>query len=355
MSSNGWDRYILGNIVDIKHGYAFKGEFFSEQPTDDILLTPGNFKIGGGFKNDKYKYYKGIYPKEYILKTGDVIVTMTDLSKEGDTLGYSAIVPDDGSKRYLHNQRIGLLQFKSFDLDKYFVYWLLRTKTYQTFILNTASGSTVKHTSPSRIQEFEFEAPSLLTQHRIADILSALDDKIELNCQTNATLEAIAQTIFKEWFVDFHYPGTTGKMQESELGMIPKGWRVGSLLTIADLLSGGTPSTQESEYWNGEIKWVSAKDVSAAQGIFVLDTERKVTQKGINNSSTKILPRLTTIVTARGTVGSYCILSEPMAMNQTNYGLKAKDKCSDYFIFFSLANCIRRSKAHSKTGVSRTP
>ncbi|MHB0988565.1 MAG: restriction endonuclease subunit S [Bellilinea sp.] len=232
MSSKGWKKHTLGDIIDIKHGYAFKGEFFSDEPSRYILVTPGNFRIGGGFKLGKIKYYIGDVPDEYILKEDDVIVTMTDLSKEGDTLGYSALVPDYCSNKFLHNQRLGLLQFKRHDFDRHFIYWLLRTKAYQTFIVNSASGSTVKHTSPSRIREFEFIAPEVQTQRRIADILSVLDDKIELNRQTNATLEAIAQAIFKEWFVDFNFPGATGELVESELGMIPKGWWVGKLEEI---------------------------------------------------------------------------------------------------------------------------
>jgi len=135
----------------------------------------------------------------------------------------------------------------------------------------------------------------------------------------------MAKAVFKAWFV------------ENEEA---KGWKVGSILEFAELLSGGTPSTQVAEYWNGDIKWVSAKDVGNAQGTFVLDTERKITHAGVEHSSTKILPELTTIVTARGTVGSYCILDESMAINQTNYGLKAKEKDADYFVFFSLANLV---------------
>ena len=132
--------------------------------------------------------------------------------------------------------------------------------------------------------------------------------------------------------------------EESPLGLIPAGWRVDTILTIGELLSGGTPSTKVPEYWSGNIKWVAAKDVRAAQGMFVLDTERTITQEGVDNSSTKILPELTTIVTARGTVGSYCILAEPMAMNQTNYGLKARSQDADYFVFFALGNLVSQLK-----------
>ncbi len=224
--------------------------------------------------------------------------------------------------------------------DQGFLFYFLANQSFIDACNSGSSGTRMPRADWDHLSETEWNIPPYPTQRRIADILSALDDKIELNRQTNATLEAIAQAIFKEWFVDFNFPGATGELVESELGMIPRGWRADSILVVADLLSGGTPSTKIDEYWNGDINWISAKDVSSAQGSFVLDTERKITRLGVKNSSTKILPKLTTIVTARGTVGSYCILSEPMAMNQTNYGLKAKEQESDYFVFFSLANLV---------------
>jgi len=108
-----WEVKELKSVIDIKHGFAFKGEFFTDEPNEHIVLTPGNFNIGGGFKAQKFKYYLSDYPEEYALKEGDIVVSMTDLSKEGDTLGYSAKIPPSKEKTYLHNQRLGLLQFKS--------------------------------------------------------------------------------------------------------------------------------------------------------------------------------------------------------------------------------------------------
>ncbi|MBW6499444.1 MAG: restriction endonuclease subunit S, partial [Bacteroidales bacterium] len=98
-----WKEYKLGDIINVKHGFAFKGEFFSDVPTENILLTPGNFRIGGGFKSDKFKFYKGEVPRDYILQEGDVILSMTDLSKDGDTLGYSAKIPAHRDQKFLHN------------------------------------------------------------------------------------------------------------------------------------------------------------------------------------------------------------------------------------------------------------
>ena len=136
-------------------------------------------------------------------------------------------------------------------------------------------------------------------------------------------------------------------MVETELGAVPVGWRVGSILEIAELLSGGTPKTKIAEYWGGGIPWVSAKDVTNARGTFILDTEKTITRSGIEHSNTKLLPKNTTIVTARGTVGSYCILSREMTINQTNYGLKAKSEGEDFFVFFSVSNLVNQMKIHS--------
>lgn len=190
--------YCLDEIIHIKHGYAFKGEFFSEVQTDDILLTPGNFNIGGGFKAHKLKYYNGEFPVDYLLDENDVIVTMTDLSKETDTLGFSAKVPAWHGKRFLHNQRIGLVKLKTQDFDLNYLYWLMRTYSYQRFVANGATGATVKHTSPTKICQYKFTAPeSKETQRRIASILSAYDDLIENNLKRIKLLEEKANLMYK--------------------------------------------------------------------------------------------------------------------------------------------------------------
>jgi len=199
----GWKEVQLSDYISVKHGYAFKGENFCDVPNNNLVVTPGNFSVGGGFFDGKRKYYDGEIPNEYILNTNDLIVTMTDLSKFSDTLGYSALVPNNPPFQYLHNQRIGLVEFLSDDIDREFLYWLMRTRKYQKYITGRASGSTVKHTSPSAITSYSFSCPSLPEQQTIAATLSCLDDKIDLNNKINANLEAQAQAIFKSWFVDF--------------------------------------------------------------------------------------------------------------------------------------------------------
>ncbi len=193
----------MGDLFKVKHGFAFKGEYFTEETTDYQLITPGNFAIGGGFQKTKPKFYNGPIPADYILMPGQVVVTMTDLSKQSDTLGLAAIIPADGLN-WLHNQRIGLLEFKKeTPSDPRFLGYFLRSHEYRSWVIGSASGTTVKHTSPGRIESFECVIPPLEIQQAIAHILGSLDNKIELNRRMNTTLEAMAQALFKSWFVDF--------------------------------------------------------------------------------------------------------------------------------------------------------
>lgn len=198
-----WTSHELSEFVSIKHGFAFKGQYFKDYATSDYLMTPGNFAVGGGFKGDKFKYYDGPVPEDYILHENDLVVTMTGLSKEADTLGYSAFVPTISGCRLLHNQRVGLVEFKNAELDKTYLYFLLRSREYRHHVVSGATGTTVKHTSPTKIASFQFRKPPLHTQKIIGERLIAIENKIQLNRQTNQTLESMAQALFKSWFVDF--------------------------------------------------------------------------------------------------------------------------------------------------------
>ena len=189
------DKIRLSDVIDIKHGYAFKGEFFSETPTNDILVTPGNFKIGGGFNYSKFKYYNGEYPNSYILNKGEVIVTMTDLSKDGDSLGYAAITPQIISHNLLHNQRIGRIVFKNGYNMPFFISYLMRQSDYRNFVLGSATGTTVRHTSPNRICEFAFSLPN---QGKIAEFEKIANELYELeikNQQENQTLQHLRDSL----------------------------------------------------------------------------------------------------------------------------------------------------------------
>ncbi len=148
------------------------------------------------------------------------------------------------------NQACCNITIDSQKADYNFVYYFLKSKFGE--ILNMATGAAQQNLNAGMLRDFEITLPDLPTQTQIAQILTSLDDKIELNLQMNQKLEAMAQAIFKEWFVDFKFPGFDGEL----VAGLPKGWRIGSVLEIATLLSGGTPKTDIPEYWNGNINWI---------------------------------------------------------------------------------------------------
>jgi type I restriction enzyme S subunit len=236
-------------------------------------------------------------------------------------------------------QNLVLLRADGTKIYPPFLRWLVRGEEWWEQIrkfLN--SGAVFDSLKCADIPQFRLAIPPLKEQEAIAAALGVLDQKIELNRRMNETLEAIGQAIFKSWFVDFdpvrakarrgNRPGIAAnfpaEFSASRIGLVPRGWGVGPITSRARLLSGGTPKTSRKDYWNGDILWCSAKDVSQAAETVLLATERTITEKGLHESATQLVPRWCTVVIARGaTTGRMVLLGKEMAMNQTCYALQS--------------------------------
>jgi type I restriction enzyme S subunit len=247
----------LRGKIHVKHGFSFKGEHFKSSGPY-VVLTPGNFYEEGGFKRnqEKDKCYSEQFPEDYLLQKGDVVVAMTE--QTDGLLGSMAIIPE--SDRFLHNQRLGLVTALSSDVDIAFLYHLFKTKLVREQIRRSASGSKVKHTSPERIYDVQVQLPLPSEQAAIANILTTLDAKIDLNNQINSELEGMAKLLYDYWFVQFDFPISAaqasamgnpelegkpyresgGKMVYNEKlkREIPAGWTDCSLVDIAIFTNG---------------------------------------------------------------------------------------------------------------------
>ncbi|MDE0041499.1 MAG: restriction endonuclease subunit S [Candidatus Poribacteria bacterium] len=339
--SDVWPKKSLGELIEIKHGFAFKGEFFQEEVCKNILLTPGNFAIGGGFKSEKFKFYGGAVPNEYVLRQGDLIVTMTDLSKNADTLGYPAIIPlSDEGYRFLHNQRLGKVIITNSDLLDYgYLYYLMCGRTYRHEVLASATGTTVKHTAPERIKRFRFSLPSLCEQRQIAHVLGSLDDKIELNRQMNETLEATARAIFKSWFVDFdpvrakmegrEPVGMDAKtaslfpsaFQDSPLGEIPEDWEVRTIGEDFNLTMGQSPpGSTYNEDGKGLPFYQGRKDFGF----------RYPTRRVFCTAPTRLAAEGDTLVSVRAPVGDINMASEKCCVGRGLAAIRHKTGSLSY-------------------------
>ncbi|NUN09074.1 MAG: restriction endonuclease subunit S [Ignavibacteriaceae bacterium] len=224
------------------------------------------------------------------------------------------------------------------DVDKDYIYYILTNNHFQNYIDAFAHGTTIKNVSLKTIREYSFLLPPLPEQKAIAGVLSSLDDKIDLLHRQNKTLEAMAEALFRQWFVE-------GANNE---------WHEGSLLELIQLIGGGTPKTSVPDFWDGKICWISGGDIATNHKSFILGTEKFISEDGLNNSSAKLLPKYSTVISARGTVGKYCLLAEPMAFSQSNYGILPKTSNCFFFVYLLINHIVEELQSSAYGSVFDT-
>ena len=230
-----WKEVRLGDVVEIVNGFAFKSKAFTLEGIPVIKIK--NIKAGKVILNDlDYISTSDINPKYTKIRSSDILITMTGNRMDGSPetwVGKVSLFRHQGD--FYLNQRVSALRLIDDSVDNNFLsYYLSSWQSQLYFALNSNSSGGQANITPAVVQEYRLMVPELETQRSIASILSSLDRKIELNNKINDDLEEMAQAIFKNWFVDFE-PFKDGKFVDSELGMIPEGWKVGGLFDIAEI------------------------------------------------------------------------------------------------------------------------
>jgi type I restriction enzyme S subunit len=311
-----WREVKLGDIcTDISYGYTASGNNEPVGPKflriTDIVPQRINWETVPYCSIDEKIISK------YKLEKGDIVIART-----GATTGYNYMFKDNVDAifaSYLIRYRIN--PSIAYPL---FINYVLKSYEWTGFVENIISGSAQPGANAKMFADFELTLPPLPEQQAIAEVLSSLDDKIDLLHRQNKTLEQLAETLFRQWFVE--------EAEES--------WEEMSLYDSIELIGGGTPKTTVNEYWDGNIKWLSGGDIAANHKSFVVSSEKSITELGLKNSSAKLLPKFSTVISARGTVGKYCMLSEPMAFSQSNYGILPKFKDCFFFTYLLVAHSV---------------
>lgn len=192
-----WAIQSFHNLFNIKHGHAFKSEYFTDNG-ELVLLTPGNFEAEGGLKlkGDKEKYYIGDFPLDYLLNKGDLLVVMTDLTQDCNILGSPAFIAENN--KFLHNQRLGkVTDLNQSIIQAEYLYLLFNSAWYRNHLKSTATGTTVRHTSPSRILEVQAPIPPIAEQVRIVQIIKSVQDKKTKEIQKLSNLQALKKGLMQ--------------------------------------------------------------------------------------------------------------------------------------------------------------
>lgn len=292
---------------------------FAYRKLEEILVFSRGFDITKAQQTDgDYPVISSSGPSSYNGKykcKGPGVVT----GRKG-TLGKVFFTEGD---YWPHDTTLWVKDFKG--NDPRYIYYLLTQLHFEVFDVG-ASNPTLNR---NHVHKISVQFPSdLPTQQRIAGILSAYDELIEVNNQRIRLLEDTARQLYKEWFVRLRFPGHE---QTHFVKGLPEGWEVGTCHKFADIRGGGTPATTNPAYWDGPIKFYTPTDYPDA--FFCQQTEKSITETGFKKSSTKLFPQYTTFITARGTVGNVSMASEPMAMNQSCFGLIARKETDRFYLF----------------------
>lgn len=295
------------------------------------------------------------------VKEGDVLLNITGDSVARVNYARKSILPARV------NQHVAIIRPKSDIFDKKYLYYYLASPYMHEYMLSWASsGGTRGALTKGMIESFMIPRPPIDVQQATARVLGALDDKIELNQQMNHTLEAMAQSLFKSWFLDFDpvtakaagrapfgmnaetAPLFPARFTESELGAIPEGWRTGQVQDLGDVVCGKTPTTKEPDNFGGDIPFITIPDMH--NRIVITKTERTLSKKGADTQAKKYLPANSVCVSCIATPGLVCLTTQLSQTNQQINSVIPKISISPYFCYWLLRNLGDEIKAGGSGG-----
>jgi type I restriction enzyme S subunit len=323
---NEWKTFTLGKDVVTKLGDGLHGTPIYDENGDYYFINGSNLVEGKIVINSNtkkvteeefIKYKKELSDKTILLGINGTIGNVALYNNEKCILGKSAA--------YLNVND---------DFDKNFIRYVLTNKHFQNYIKNNASGTTIKNVGLGLLREYEFSAPEDKTkQQQISQILTSLDDKIGLNLQMNQTLEAMAQAIFKDWFINFNFQGFDGELVNG----LPKGWNYKTIGELGKVITGSTPSSKNPGLFGSEIPFVTPTDFKNF-GKLILDASRYLSIEGKQSMKTRLLPSNSVIVTCIGSdMGKVAINRVECVTNQQiNSIIPNRKLISSDYLFYDL-------------------
>lgn len=340
-----WEKVKLGELYEVHNGLSKAGKFFGEgYPFLTFSTVFNNYFIPKQITDLVQSTEKE--QESYSIRRGDVFVTRT--SETSDELGMSCVALKDYPMATYNGFTKRMRPITNRVFPEYIGYYM-RLPSFRGEFRAFSTMTTRASLRNEDLLGLEVKLPSIEIQKQIAGILSVYDDLIENNQKQIKLLEEAAQRLYKEWFVDLRFPGHENtKIVDG----VPEGWRVASIADICDTVGGGTPSTKiQSYYEKGDILWVTPTDITRNFSLALLDTEKKITPEGLKNSSAKMLPAETILMTSRASVGFFGMCKYEVCTNQGFISCIPKRENLQMYLLFNLKSRIEeiRQKAGGST------
>lgn len=302
----------LGDCISTKKGFAFKSALYTNCGVPVVRVS--DFTLDSVADNDLVYYphaEKDRYD-EYVLNEGDVLIQTVGSWQynPNSVVGKVVRVPYYHKGSLLNQNIVKIIPNNGY--NNAFIFYRLKCRDFAGHVLGEARGAANQASiTLDTIKRFSFDCPLLSTQHRIANILSRYDSLIENYQKQIKLLEEAAQRLYKEWFVDLRFPGHENtKIVDG----VPEGWENKKVKEVCDTTSGGTPSRSKTEFYTGDILWVKTKELNDD---FIFDTEEKITEDAIRNSSAKMVPSGSILMAMYGaTIGKLGIATKELSCNQ---------------------------------------
>lgn len=306
-----------------------------------------------------YGYAEDVASSKATFKKGDIL-----FGKLRPYFRKVVIAPFDG----ICSTDIWVVRAKK-NVDQTFLYYWMASREFVDNATRGSEGTRMPRAKWDYVGRFESPVTDKNEQIAIGQVLKSLDDKIELNRQMCETLEKTASTLFKSWFVDFDpvkakmegrvpegmepellelFPDS---FEDSDLGLIPAGWKIDEIGNLLEAVGGGTPSTKNASFWDGEHYWATPKDLSSLSHHVLLKTERQITEQGLEKISSGLLPEGTVLMSSRAPIGYVAVAEVPVAINQGFIAMKCTGLLGTLFVLqWTLANVPKiKSYANGST------
>lgn len=313
-----WKEMTLADLcTDISYGYTESAK--QEKVGPKFLRITDIASARLDWANVPYCPISASDFEKYKLLAGDIVIART-----GATTGATYTIKESDPKDVVFASYLIRYKIDKNQANPYFIGNILQSPNWKDYVDAIAGGSAQPGANAKQLGSFEIKLPPLPEQTAIASILTSLDDKIDLLHRHNATLEKMAETLFRQWFVED----------------VKEDWEEGTLDNILSVKGGTTPSTSEPAYWNGTIHWTSPRDITNLNGIYLFDTERKITELGLSKISSGLLPKGTLLMSSRAPVGVLAICEVPVAINQGYIAILDNKGYSKEFIYLWIKTNI---------------